>query len=218
MSIRLVAVDGSQGAPDIGWSPVADSLDCLVGDVMGLYTNGQMFRTDDEGGQVISSGGGVWGVLINNFTSDADGNIINSAAPANVSPTVPAQLALSSYNRRILPNDSISGVVRGMAQFWTPDFRNVFIQRQKQGTRINSSYCGKKCDLVYNDATNEWEVDVSATSVGDIIVSQFQYPLYKDNNSLWDSASFATDDFGAWVAFQFNPAFNAEQNGLRYTP
>ncbi len=217
MSIRLALVDGSVGEPAIGWSPVDDSLVCKAGDVMGLTTGGLLFRTDDEGGQVITSGGGIWGILVNDFTSDSDGNIINSAAPSGVNPGVPAQLALSSYDRRVRPNAPIAGVYRGLAEYWTPDSRNVFIQRHKAGTRVNDSLCGKKCDLVYNDTTNEWEVDTTATSVNDIVIYKTQFPMYNDNVQLFDSATFATDTYGAWIAFQIQPSFNAEALGLRYS-
>jgi hypothetical protein len=216
MGIRYVASIGNSGAPVVGWSPVGNSLSCLPGDVHGLTTGGFLNRLDDEGGQVITAGGGIWGIGINTWTSDASGNLTNPAVPTGVNPNVPAQLALSSYNRRTYANEPIAGVYRGLAEYWKPDFNNVFIQRMKQGIRVNSSLVGKKCDLVYNDTTNEWEPDTSATSVNDIVISEIQFPLYKDNISLWDSATFATDTYGAWVAFQIVRAFDAEANGLRY--
>lgn len=216
MGIRLVALLGNTGAPQVGWSPVGASLTCLPGDVLGLTTGGLLNRLDDEGGQVITSGGGIWGISINSFRSDASGNIINPAVPTGVNPNVPADLALSSYSRRVYANEPIAGDYNGLAEFWKPDFDNVFIQRHKQGTRVNSSLIGKKCDLVYNDTTNEWEVDTTATSVNDIVISEIQFPLYKDNITIWDSATFATDTYGAWIAFHVVPAFNAETLGLRY--
>lgn len=215
MGIRLVAtVDGQR--PDVVWSPVGASLTVLSGDVQGLTTGGLLNRLDDEGGQVITTGGGIWGISVNDYSSDASGNLTNPAVPTGVNPNVTAQLALSSYNRRVYANQPIAGDYNGLAELWTSKFSNIFIQRMKQGIRVNGSLVGKKCDLVYNDTTNEWEVDTSATSVNDIVISNVQFPLYKDNKSLWDSATFATDTFGAWVAFQIVPAFYAESLGLRY--
>ncbi len=218
MSIHLLTVNGREGVPDVGWSPVANSQTCLSGDVVGLTTGGLISRLDDEGGQVITSGGGIWGILVNDFTSNSAGAIQNPAAPSGVAANVPANLALGSYSQRIRPNQPISGVFRGMAEYWSSNPQNIFIQRHKQGTRVNASLCGKKCDLVYNDTTNEWEVDTTATSVNDIVIAaaEFQVPTYRDNTTYWDSATFATDTYGAWIAFSVVPAFYAEALGLRY--
>lgn len=213
MGIRLVSVDGSLGDPDVGWSPVANSQTVLAGDVLGLTTGGLAERL---GSAAITSGGGIWGFSVNDFTSDGSGNLINPSAPSGVAPGVPAQLALASYDRRVATAPPIAGVQRGQAEYWTGNFRNIFIQRHKAGTRCNMSLVGKKCDLTWNSSTNEWEVDTTATSLNCIIISQFQFPLYKDNKTLWDSATYATDTYAAWVAFQVTPAFYAQALGLRY--
>lgn len=214
MSIRLVGVDGSIGEPAVGWSPVATTQTVLAGDVLGLTTGGLLERL---GSGAITSGGGIWGFALNDFKSDSNGDLTNPSTPSGVNGQVPAQLALSSYDRRVLATDAIAGDVNGQAEYWKSDFRNIFIQRHKLGTRVNSSLIGKKCDLTWNGTTSEWEVDTTATSLNCIVISQFQLPRFKDNTTYWDSATYATDTLAAWVCFQVVPAFDAEQLGLRYS-
>lgn len=213
MSIKLVAVDGSRGEPQVRWSPVGASQTVLSGDMFGLTTGGLLKRL---GSGDLTSGGGIWGFGVNDYISNSAGDITAPAIPTGVNPNVRPVLGMESYNRRVYANQPIAGDYNGLAQVWDGDPRNIFIQRHKVGTRVNASLIGKKCDLVWNATTLEWEVDTTATSVNCVVVSSIQFPLYRANTTLWDSSTFATDAKGAWIAFQIVPAFDAGSLGLRY--
>lgn len=218
--IGLVHATDSVGAPDVGWSPVGNSITSQGGDVYGLTTAGLVGRLNATGGgTIISSGGGILGIAANAFTSDSAGNIIAPSAPSGVSPGVPARLAMPSYSLRVPPAAPIAGVQRGQTQYYLASNANFFIQRHKAGTRVNDSLCGKLCDLVWNATTLEWEPDTTATSINDIVIAPAdkQMPWYLDNKTLWDSSTFATDALDAWIVFQIVPAFQSAAAGLRYS-
>lgn len=224
MGIQCVNATLGIGDPQTVYLPMSNSMQGLPGDVFGLTTGGLALRLDDEGGQVITSGGGIYGIAQDSYASNSAGGVTTPAGPSGVASNVPANLAIGSYGQRVPPAAPIAGVARGQVRAFGVGAGNYFIQRHKQGTRVNDSLCGKKCDLVYNDTTNEWEVDTTATSVNDIVIApaNFQMPGWYDNgpnfanHGLWDSASYATDTYGAWIVFTVVPAFNAEANGLRY--
>ncbi len=218
--MKIINAQAGIGAPKVSWDPMGASLTFKTGSVLGLTTGGRLALLSGGGGQVITSDGGVWGVSVNNVVTDSAGRIIGPAAPAGIDPAVTPIFALPSYSMRVTPSSPIAGVRYGQGESWSPIETNFFIQRHKAGTRVNDSLCGKKCDLVWNATTTEWEVDSTATSVNDIVIapSANQLPGYYDNltGNLWDSATFATDTYGAWVVFSFVPSFDAQLNGLRY--
>lgn len=220
MGIRLANVVGNLGAPDVAYSPIGNSVTLKAGDLLGLTTAGLVGRLNNHSsGTVVSSAGGVWGISVDDVTSDGSGNIITPSAPTGVDPGVPAVLAIPSYGRRVTPAFPIAGVRRGQVRLYKATNRNFFIQRHKAGTRVNGSLSGLKCDLTWNDTTLEWEVDSTSTSVGSIVIApaNMQLPWYYDNKTLYDSATYATDASGAWVVFQIAAAADAEDNGLRYS-
>ena len=220
----ITCVNGliGMGAPVVSWNPFANSQAILAGDVEGLTTGGLLERL---GSGAITTGGGIWGIAANADTTDGSGNIVSPSLPSGISPGVPPVFAIPSYGRRVVPAAPIAGVQRGQGQSYLACPQNFFIQRHKKGTRVNDSLIGKICNLTWNGsagANGEWEVDSTATNVGDIVIAPWQLPYWYDNGpsalgkGLWDSATFATDNLGAWVVFQVSPSFQASNLGLRY--
>lgn len=219
MSIHLANVIGGVGAPDVAWLPTGVSIIWKAGDVVGETTGGLAgLLNNHAGGTPIAAVSGIFGIAVNDDTSDANGRWVSPSVATGIDPSVPAVLALPTYGRRVTPAPPIAGVRKSQMECWLASPNNYFIQRHKQGTRVNDSLAGKLCDLTWNDTTLEWEVDTTSTAVNSIVVAPagLQLPLYRDNTTLWDSATFATDTYGAWLVFQFVPTQDASKYGLRY--
>lgn len=221
VAIEIINAQVGVGSPDTAWLPIGNSVTALAGDVIGETTAGLAGRLNSHGGgTAITAGGGVFGILQSAATSDANGRITTPATPTGVDPSVPAILAMPSYNNRVPPASPIAGVRRSQVLCYLASNGNYFIQRHKVGTRVNISLCGKLCDLTWNDTTGEWEVDTTSTSVNEIVVApaSLQLPYFRDNftRNYWDSATYASDTLAGWLVFQFAPGFDASKYGLRY--
>lgn len=217
MSIQLARIEGR--TPRSAWLPTGVSIIWKAGDVVGETTGGLAgLLNNHAGGTIIAAANGIAGIASDDNTSDSNGRWQSRALPTGVDPSVPAHLAIDSYGMRVTPAAPIAGVRKSQMKLWTVT-GNYFIQRHKQGTRVNDSLCGKLCDLTWNDTTLEWEVDTTSTSVNSIVVASadLQMVNYKDNTTLWDSATFASDTYGAWVVFSIVPTQDALTRGLRYS-
>lgn len=217
MAIDCINVLAGVGAPDVGWIPIGNSVTMLAGDVVGETTGGLAGKLTGSG-TAITAAGGIFGFAANGITSDSSGRVTTPSAPSGVDPGVPAILPLPSYSARVPPAAPIAGTRRSQVQCWLASGSNYFIQRHKAGTRVNDSLCGLKCDLTWNSTTSEWEVDSTVTTIGEIVIAPagLQLVLWKDNRTLWDSSTYATDTYNAWVVFQVLPTLNASKYGLRY--
>lgn len=211
--IRLYRSEESLGAPRLDYRPAGNSMAALAGDIMGLTTGGLLSRRATAG--QITANGGVWGILVDDLTTDANGVASTPAAPSGVNPAVPAKLALTQRADSFSLAAAIAGVQRSQGRVYPALDGNVFIQRHKIGTRVNQSLIGKKCDFTWNTTTLEWEVDTTDTTVGMLTIVEIP-PFYADNKTYYDSATYATDAKNAWVAFVIVPALQASLNGLRY--
>lgn len=229
MPIRPYAFQGGVGVPDVDYYPAGNGFAYKVGDVLGLMS-GTSAQTDGSpagtlrrlgaivGGAAASFpivlASGIIGIVGDDLTASAAGISTTPAAPTGVNPMVPAKLALPSRSDALSGSNAIAGVQRSQTKVWLATDQNYFIQRHKKATRVNQTLVGALCALTYNAVTLEFEVDSTAGSPSVVIVDMA--PTYGDNRTYYDSATFATDLFGAWVVFKFIPSVQASPLGLRY--
>lgn len=213
MAIRVYKADFSLGAPQDDYLMAGNSMAVLAGDLIGRNSSpaGTALRRT-----TITTGGGIYGFAADDITTDANGISSTPAAPSGVNPAFVAHFALNNYADRMFPSGAVAGAVRSLLRMALATSDNVFIQRHKAGVaRVNQSLVGLKCDLVYNSTTAEFEVDSTTTTLGCIEIVEVP-PMYNDNRTLYDSATFATDALAAWCAFKVIASFQAQPNGLSY--
>lgn len=214
MAIRLYKSSYSLGAPHMDYLRAGNSMTVLAGDVIGVLSSSPIGTASRRA--TLTSGGGIWGIAASDLTTDSNGNVQSPAFSSTIDTAIQPILALPAYASRLSPAGTVAGTARrAQLDVYLADDSNIFIQRHKAGTRVNQSLVGIKCDLVYNAVTLEWEVDTGTTSSGMIVIEEVP-PFYADNRTLYDSATFATDTYGAWLAFKVVPAWQGQPNGLRY--
>lgn len=216
--------------PDVDYRPLGNSFAYKSGDVVGIMS-GTSGQTDASpagtmrrlgavvGGSAASFpivlASGIWGVVWNDATADSSGNVVSQAAPTGVNPqVVPINAAGNSRSKLLSYAPAIAGVQRAELSIWLADQNNYFVQRHKKGTRVNISLVGKLAALTYNATTLEFEVDTTGSNP--TVVVEDVPPMYGDNRTYYDSATFATDTVGGWVVFRFIPSVQAQPAGLSY--
>jgi len=232
MSIRWYKSYRQDGEPDVDYYRVGNGFTYLSGDVLGMLSGTSAQSDASPAGTLrrlgASVGGtatafpiivasGIWGVAWNDATTDDNGNIITPSVPSTIDPSVPAILPLPAYDLRHPAAAPVAGVRRGQMGIWKATGVNVFIQRHKAGTRVNQLLVGKPANLTYNATTDEFEVDTTGASNKNVVVITEVPPLYDDNITYYDSASYATDAVAGWVAFTFLPAVQGPVQGLMYS-
>lgn len=158
---------------------------------------------------------GIWGVVWNDARVDASGNLISPAVPTGKNPQVEPTLALPSYSSGLSLTPPIAGAQRPGLTMFLANQNNYFIQRHKQGTRVNVGLVGKQCALTYNATRLEFEVDSTAGNPTVVIEDVPQF-FGGSPNTFYDSSTFATDALGAFVVFRFLPSVQAQPGGLTY--
>lgn len=234
MPIRVWTGEAGTAMPVLDYYPAGNSFTYKSGDLLGLLS-GTSAQTDGspagtlrrfgatQGGAAASfppaRANGMLGMVFNDLTANASGIGGTPAAPTGVNPAVPAVLAVPSFDRVQSLSPAIAGVQRSMVTVVLANDTNFFVQRHKKGTRVNQSLVGATAALTYNATTLEFEVDTTGVTPGtnDYVVITDMCPFYNDNRTWYDSSTFATDAYGAWVVFQFLPAVMAAKLGLRYS-
>lgn len=230
MAIRFYKAMTGRGTPDVAYYPLGNSFAYLAGDVLGLLS-GTSAQTDASPAGTVrrmgaSVGGaaasfplvlasGALGIAKDFATASAAGISTTPAAPSGVNPMFQPKLALPSRSDTYSGSDPVAGVVRSQIAVFLATDNNVFIQRIKKGTRTTSALRGTKCNLTYNATSLEFEVDVAIVANPFVEIVEVP-PLYNDNRTYYDSATFATDNFGGWVAFRFLPSVQQITAGTTY--
>lgn len=228
MPIEWVRSVTDNNVPRMFYPGAGNSFTYLQGDVVGLMS-GTSAQTDASpagtarrfGANVGGAGAsfpivlasGVLGIVTAPVTSDASGNAITPTGPTGVLANVQPVLALNSMSNLAAPSIA-AGVQRNVVPVAVADQNSVFQQRHKKGTRINDGLLGKLAALTFNSTTKEFEVDTTAGSPC-VVITRIE-KLTHDNYLWFDSSTFASDAFGAWVEFQFIDSVQALPNGLTY--
>jgi len=217
------------GEPAVVPMMAGNSFNYKYGDVVGIMSgtsvqaDGSPAGTARRLGASVGGGAGsfpiiladgIYGIVRDDLSTDANGVVKTPAAPPGINPAVVPTPALPSRSAALPLMPAVAGAQRSALMVYLLNGATYFIQRHKKGTRVNSALNGKQAALTYNTVTNEFEVDTTAGSPS--VVVEGMAPTYNDNSKYYDSATFAIDAVGAWVVFRVLGTVAAEPNGLTY--